>query len=57
MTPEAERAIRKVVEKLEECRNILDDEMYRKKTVKFNSEDFQTLRAICDSICKTIDLT
>lgn len=57
MTPEAERAIRKVVEKLEECRNILDDEMYRKKTVKFNSEDFQTLRAIYDSICKTIDLT
>lgn len=57
MTPEAERAIRKVVEKLEECRNILDDEMYRKKIVKFNSEDFQTLRAIYDSICKTIDLT
>lgn len=57
MVAEVERAIRKVVEKLEECRDILDDEMYRKGTVEYDSKDFHTLRTIYDSICKTIDLT
>lgn len=57
MVAETERIIRKVVEKLEECRDLLDDEMYRKETVAYGSKDFYTLRTIYDSICKTIDLT
>ena len=57
MVAEAEKTIRKVVEKLEECRDLLDNEMYRKETVEYGSKDFYTLRTIYDSICKTIDLT
>lgn len=47
----------KVTEKLEECRNILDNEMYWKKSVELDSPDFKRLRGIYDAICKVIDLT
>ena len=57
MVAEAERAIRKVVEKLEECRNILDTEMYYKRSVELDSPEFKRLRSIYDAICKVIDLT
>jgi hypothetical protein len=57
MVAEAERAIRKVVEKLEECRSILDTEMYYKRSVELDSPDFKKLRSIYDAICKVIDLT
>jgi hypothetical protein len=57
MNIEAERAVMKVTEKLEECRNILDTEMYWKMSVEFDSPDFNKLRCIYDAICKVIDLT
>ena len=57
MNIEAERAVMKVTEKLEECRNILDNEMYYKASVEFDSPDFNRLRSIYDAICKVIDLT
>jgi hypothetical protein len=57
MNIEAERAVMKVTEKLEECRNILDNEMYWKKSVELNSPEFKKLRSIYDAICKVIDLT
>ena len=57
MNIEAERAVMKVTEKLEECRNILDTEMYWKKSVELDSPEFKRLRSIYDAICKVIDLT
>lgn len=57
MNIEAERAVIEVTEKLEECRYILDTEMYYKRSVEHNSTDFNKLRSIYDAICKVIDLT
>ena len=57
MNIEAERAVMKGTEKLEECRNILDTEMYWKKSVELDSPEFKRLRSIYDAICKVIDLT
>ena len=57
MNIDVERAVIKVTEKLEECRNILDTEMYYKRSVELNSPDFKRLRSIYDAICKVIDLT
>ena len=56
MNIEVERAVMKVTEKLEECRHILDNEMYWKKSVELNSPDFEKLRSIYDAICGVIDL-
>lgn len=53
----AERAVMKVTEKLQECRNILDNEMYYKMSVEFDSPDFNKLKNIYNAICKVIDLT
>lgn len=57
MNIEVERAVMKVTEKLEECRNILDTEMYYKRSVELDSPDFKKLRSIYDAICKVTDLT
>lgn len=47
-----------VVDKLQECRQILDREMYGNgPDVDMNSFEFKKLREIYDAICKVIDLT
>lgn len=57
MNIDVERAVIEVTGKLEECRNILDNEMYWKRSVELDSPDFKRLRSIYDAICKVIDLT
>ena len=57
MNIDVERAVMEVTGKLEECRNILDTEMYYKRSVELDSPDFKRLRSIYDAICKVIDLT
>ena len=48
----------KVVNKLQECRQILDLEMYGSgPDVDLNSFEFKKLREIYNAICKVIDLT
>lgn len=49
--------ILKIVDKLNECRDILDNEMYRNGPVDIDSSEFKKLRSIYDAICKVIDLT
>ena len=50
--------VSQVVNKLDECRDILDTEMYRSNpNVDMNSYEFKKLREIYDAICKVIDLT
>ena len=47
-----------VVEKLQECRQILDREMYGSgPDVDMESFEFKKMREIYDAICKVIDLT
>lgn len=53
----ADRAIFRTIDKLNECREILDDEMYRSGSVDMDSPEFKKLRKIYDAICKVIDLT
>ena len=48
----------KVVNKLQECRQILDLEMYGSgPDVDMDSFEFKKMREIYDAICKVIDLT
>lgn len=48
----------KVVQKLQECRQILDREMYCSgPDVDMESFEFKKMREIYDAICKVIDLT
>lgn len=54
---DVDRAVFKVVDKLNECRDILDCEMYRSGAVDMDSPEFKKLRGIYDAICKVIDLT
>jgi hypothetical protein len=44
------------MDKLQECRNILDYEMYSNPNVDTNSFEFKKLREIYDAICKVNDL-
>lgn len=57
MNIDAERAVMKVTEKLQECRNILDNEMYYKRSVELDSPEFEKLRSIYNAVCEVIDLT
>jgi len=43
----------KVEDKLKECRNILDDKMYRQRDC--TEEEYKHLRDIYDSICRVMD--
>lgn len=52
-----DRVVFKVVDKLNECRTILDDAMYRGGILDMESYEFKKLRSIYDAICKAIDLT
>ena len=47
----------KVVDKLQECRQILDREMYSSPMVDTESFEYKKLREIYEAICKVIDLT
>lgn len=53
----SDNAIFKVVNKLTECRVILDDVMYHSEEIPMDSEEFKKLRKIYDAICGVIDLT
>lgn len=53
---DAHGSLLKVREKLDECRSILDTEMYSDPTVDLESDDFKLLRKVYDSICSTEDL-
>lgn len=54
MKPETTSILYKVQDKLDECRKILDDYMYRSGGIP--NEDLAYLRKVYDSICKTLDL-
>lgn len=43
----------KVQDKLTECRQILDDKMYRQRDC--TEEEYKHLRGIYDSICRVMD--
>lgn len=51
------RAIFRTADKLNECREILDNEMYRNGPVDMESKEFKKLREIYNAVCKVIDLT
>ena len=45
-----------IQDKLNECRRILDNEMYCSGSVDINSHDFKMLRKVYDAICRVLDL-
>lgn len=54
MKPQTTAILYKVQDKLNECRDILDDYMYRSGGIP--DEDLAYCRKVYDSICKTLDL-
>lgn len=54
MKPQTTAILYKVQDKLNECRDILDDYMYRSGGI--TDEDLAYCRKVYDSICKTLDL-
>lgn len=60
MKPQTTAILYKVRDKLNECRKILDDYMYRSGGLSLDSDeafsDLAYCRKVYDSICKTLDL-
>ena len=54
MKPQTTAILYKVQDKLNECRDLLDDYMYRSGGIP--DEDHAYCRRVYDSICKTLDL-
>ena len=54
MKPQTTSILYKVSDKLNECRTLLDDYMYRSGGIP--DEDHTYCRKVYDSICKTLDL-
>ena len=54
MKHQTETILYKVQDKLNECRTLLDDYMYRSGGIP--NQDLTYCRKVYDSICKTLDL-